>query len=88
MRPIAAALLLVLVLGSAAVAQEDPSPSVTPLDAAEHLTAVVPSEVGGIELTVQARSPEDLAGLAGGVDALRDLLTPLGKELSDVRMAR
>jgi hypothetical protein len=82
----AALALLVVLLGTQAVAQE-PSPEATPLTAPADLTLLLPRSVG--ERTLQPSDQIDGAAVAErvGLASLQDLLLPLQKELDDVRFA-
>ena len=75
--------LLVLALGSGAVAQ---SPVPSPWYAPEDLTSVIPTKVGDIDLSIldySAVASADAEWAAGW----RDVLVPLGLEPKDVRAA-
>ena len=85
-----AALALLVVLGSQAVAQEpspEATPLATPLSAPADLTLLLPRSVGA--RTLQPSDQLDGAAIAErvGLASLQDLLLPLQKELADVRFA-
>ena len=84
--PAALALMVVLLLGTQAVAQE-PSPEATLLSAPADLTLLLPRSVG--ERTLQLSDQLDGVAIADrvGLASLEELLLPLQKELDDVRYA-
>ena len=82
----AALALMVVLLGTQAVAQE-PSPEATLLSAPADLTLLLPRSVG--ERTLQLSDQLDGVAIADrvGLASLEELLLPLQKELDDVRYA-
>jgi hypothetical protein len=87
-------LLLVLALGSGALAQSPPpssapSPSLesTPLFSPDDLASILPSEVKSHPLTIDADDTEEVAGTPELREGWRDLLLSLGKVPTDLTAA-
>ena len=80
--------LLVLVLGSGVVAQ-DPSPEATTLYAPDDLASLLPSQLGGSELTTQAHTGDRWLPFFGDDEFVifDGLLVAHGAEPSDLRTA-
>ena len=78
--------LLVMVLGSAAVAQS-PTPEATSPYAPDDMAFLLPRSVADITLEVEGGAGADYATEMLGVEVLQALLLPLEKEPADVRVA-
>ena len=82
-------LLLVFALGSGTVAQS-PSPGAPPRFAPDDVGILLPSELGGVALTVTDWAGPDALAVSAetAVGKTEDLLIPMGKEPTDRSLAQ